>query len=59
MTHSQLLQTFQKFLLATEAGHQVEIRYLSETKRVSVFDVVCAISGKSARYASNAINRMR
>lgn len=59
MPQSQLLQTFEKFLLPTETGNQVEIRYLAETKQVSVIDVICAISSKDARYASNAVNRMR
>lgn len=56
---SQLVQSIKKFMLNAVDGVQVEIRYIPSTKQVSVLDVVRAVSGKDAKYASNATKRLR
>lgn len=45
-------------MLNTETGASVEIRYIPETKQVSVIDIIRVVSGKNAQYARSTINRL-
>lgn len=59
MSHSHVPRPSSTFELHDPDGTPVQIRYLEDTKQISVLDVIRTVSGKGAQYATNAMHRMR